>query len=58
MDLRFEGKDGVKTNRMVDITVTDSVTTYKRGNADTANRLSHAASVETTRILEDVLNEL
>ncbi len=58
MDLRFEGKDGVKTLRLVDVTVTDSVITYKRGSADTANRLSRAASVETTRILEDVLNEL
>jgi len=56
IEFAFETADGQRINRTLDVTVTDDVTPYTRGSANTASRLSKAASVEITRIFEEVLN--
>jgi hypothetical protein len=58
IDLLFTTKNGRSISKSLDVKVTDKVSTYRRGNADTASRLSKAASPRLNTILKEVLNEI
>jgi hypothetical protein len=53
MDVSFVMKDGRKFKRSFDIKIVNSVSTYRRGNYDTAARLSRAASKELNKIVRE-----
>jgi len=58
MDLIFTTKNNRKIFKSLVAMVTAKVSTFKRGNADTASRLSKAASPKLSTLLGEVMNEI
>ena len=53
MDISFVMKDGRKFNKSFDLKIVDTVSTYRRGNYDTAARLSAATSKKLNKIVRE-----
>jgi hypothetical protein len=56
MEVSFDMKDGRKFDTSFDTKIVDTVSTFRRGNYDTAARLSNAASGELNTIVRDAFH--
>jgi hypothetical protein len=56
--LEFSSASSEPIQKTVDIKITDTVTSYARGSADTASRLSKAASPQFENAIREVKDEL
>ncbi|MCG8336622.1 MAG: hypothetical protein MJE63_19110 [Proteobacteria bacterium] len=57
-DMSFDFQRGNHIQKSIDVKVTDSVTTYMRGSADTASRLSNAASPKLDSVMKEIMHQL